>query len=97
MADLISKTVRMPADIVAFVEAQEGPDFSKKLLGVLEDYRYGDANRQKRLQEYEAMLESKRRQLRVYGDTAYKASQVTGQLAATLCDIDSFFESIKQP
>ena len=97
MADLISKTVRMPADIVAFVEAQEGPDFSKKLLGVLEDYRFGDDNRRRKIADYEKLLENQRRKLRVYSETAYKASSVTGQLAATLCDIDRFFESIKQP
>ena len=91
MSNLISKSVRIPKDMVDFIERQEGITFSEKLLGVLDEYRNGDADRQKRLQEYEAQLESKRRTLRDYGSVAIRAAKVTQQLGATLSDIDKHF------
>lgn len=97
MADLISKTVRMPSDVVAFIDAQEGETFSQKLLGILEEYRFGDEYRRKQIAKYEAQLESKRNQLRVYSDAAFKASRVTQQLGATLRDIDKLFDDLKPP
>lgn len=91
MADLISKTVRMPSDVVAYIEAQSGDTFSQKLLGVLEEFRFGDENRRKRIANYEEMLERQQKQLRTYSETAYNASRVTQQLGATLRDIDKLF------
>lgn len=49
----ISKTVRMPSDLVEFIDSCPcGDNFSQKLLGILQDYRYGDYSRQKNLEEY---------------------------------------------
>ena len=86
---LISKSVRIPEDVVAFIETKEGETFSEKLLGIIKDYRQGDADRQRRLQEYDALLESKRKQLQDYSRTAQKAARVTQQLSAALRDYDT--------
>ena len=52
MMEMISKTVRMPADLVKFIESKPGDNFSQQLLGILDDYRNGDQIRQKELQNY---------------------------------------------
>ena len=88
---LVSKTVRMPYDVVEFIEAQEGDTFSQKLLGILEEYQFGDDYRRKRIADSEELLENQRKQLRVYSETAFRASRVTQQLGAILCDIERLF------
>ena len=35
--DNVSKSVRLPMELVSFVEEQEGRDFSKKLVNLLTD------------------------------------------------------------
>lgn len=42
MIENISKTVRLPSDLVDFVEDQEGSDFTKKLISVLRFAKDGD-------------------------------------------------------
>lgn len=96
MPELISKTVRIPDDVVAYIETQPGDTFSRKLLGILEEYRFGEDNRRRRIADYEDLLENQRRKLRVYSETAFKASQVTQQLGTTLRDIDKLFDNIEK-
>lgn len=48
----VSKTIRLPLDLVAYIELQDGENFSQQLQGILNDYRSGDADRKKKLAEY---------------------------------------------
>ena len=48
----VSKSVRLPCDLVDFIESQEGSNFSEKLLGILHEYRFGDEERQRMLASY---------------------------------------------
>lgn len=48
----ISKSIRLPTDLVEFIEAQEGSNFSEKLVSILLEYRDGDADRQRVLESY---------------------------------------------
>lgn len=38
---LIQKSVRLPADLVDYIESCSGSTFTEKLVGILEDYRDG--------------------------------------------------------
>ncbi len=55
---LISKTIRIPDDIVAYVEQQPGKDFSKKLVGTLCAYREIMENkvRQEQIRDYNKIV-----------------------------------------
>lgn len=53
----VSKTIRLPLDLVAYIELQDGENFSQQLQGILNDYRSGDADRQKRLAEYQRSID----------------------------------------
>lgn len=62
----ISKTVRMPSDLVDFIESCPfGDNFSQKLLGILYDYRDGDDVRQMEKDQY---IEAFRVLLREYNE-----------------------------
>lgn len=60
---LIPKTVRLPSYLVDFVEQQPGGDFSKKLVGVLNEYRDGDERRRKMIEQYDEQIEERRSRL----------------------------------
>ena len=55
---LISKTIRIPDDIIAYVEQQPGKDFSKKLVGTLCAYREIMENtvRQEQVRDYNKIV-----------------------------------------
>lgn len=81
---LVSKSVRLPADLVAMVEQAEGRDFSKKLVRVLEEYRDGDETRKEIIEEYDALVEIKRDQLQQYADKIAQASKISAACASVI-------------
>ena len=52
------KSVRIPDDVIAFVEQQPGKDFSKKIMGILCAYRnmIESTERQARIKDYEKTI-----------------------------------------
>lgn len=69
---MYSKSVRFPEDLAAFVEQQPGEDFSKKLVGVLREYRDGNERRQADIRCYDAQM----------GHGDYNVTRIYSQLAA---------------
>ena len=59
---LVPKSVRLPQEIVDFVEQQPGADFSKKLVAILYDYWKGDEQRKLNLQRYDENIAARRSQ-----------------------------------
>lgn len=59
---LISKSVRLPQELVDYVMQQPGNDFSKKLVGILYEYWKGDEQRQLNLQRYDENIAARRSQ-----------------------------------
>lgn len=57
MDKTVSKTIRLPLDLVEYIELQDGENFSQQLQGILNDYRRGDADRKKRLAEYRRSID----------------------------------------
>ncbi len=78
---LVPKSVRLPADLVAFVESKKGRTFSQKLIYVLEDYRAGDDIRLEEIEQYDALLERKRAELSGYYDIIAQASRISAACA----------------
>lgn len=61
--ETIQKSVRLPVDLVEFVEKYEGRDFSKKLVNILNEFQSGEEQRQRRIEQYDLMIEERRRRL----------------------------------
>lgn len=54
--DLVPKSVRLPADIVDFVDGQSGKDWTQKLVNLITDYRDGELERARELDSYERTI-----------------------------------------
>ena len=50
--DLVKKSIRLPADLDAYVDQQKGTTWTDKLCRILEDYRSGEETRAERRADY---------------------------------------------
>ncbi len=91
-SDLVSKSVRLPSDLVAFIEQSEGKDFSKKLIGILEDYISGDDSRQSDIKEYNRLVEMRSAELQRYSKNIYEASRICAECAKVVKLCSGFLE-----
>ena len=85
---MIHKSVRIPDDIIVFVEKQPGKDFSKKLVGILSAYH--------------DIVEStvRQEQIKSYNDTVREIGRLAAKLRKAnnkLTDITHLLESEKAP
>lgn len=84
--DNISKTVRLPADLVDYINRQEGSNFSQKLVNILEEYRHGDELRRERLAFYDCLLSERREALKEVTDKLYNAGVLLHRITDALKD-----------
>lgn len=84
----VSKTIRLPVELVEYVELQDGKNFSAKLINLLDDIRNGDANRRATIAEYDDLIRDRRQKLREISDSMYNATLVTQKL-------EQFWKSIQ--
>ena len=71
---LISKSIRLTPQQAAFVDSQEGKDFSDKLRGIIFEYQQGEADRQKNLTYYDDLIAKKKKELQKLNDLGMKLS-----------------------
>ncbi len=96
MTCLVSKTVRLPEDLVKYVESQYGDCFAKKLVHILEEHRAGEKRRQEILREYDRQVEEKRKLLGKYADEIRAASNICREISRTLKDSALAAEAAKR-
>lgn len=73
----VSKTVRLPLELVEFVNAQEGKDFTSKLIKLLLRYEELDEDYKKTLVKYDELINHKREHLNELNDAVYKAEIIS--------------------
>ena len=56
MEKMIQKSVRLPAALVDFINAQPGNGFTDKLVQLIEEYKSGDLERRLILQRYDEQI-----------------------------------------
>ena len=54
----IQKSIKIPADIVAFIELQDGVTFTEKFVNLCHEFMYGVDNRKEIIAEYDRNAES---------------------------------------
>lgn len=86
--DLVPKSVRLPRELVDFVETQPGKDFSKKLVGVLVEYKEGDEYRRKMIQRYDEQIAERRARLESLMDNINRLSLVSRHVDTVVKDLD---------
>lgn len=62
----VSKSVRLSREQIAYIEEQEGKDFSSKLSGLLEEVKSGEAERKKNIAWYEGCIREQEKELNGY-------------------------------
>lgn len=66
----VQKSVRLSAELVEYIESCEGADFSKKLVGILDDYRFGISTRAADLKRLREKHDDYTRQINQLADIA---------------------------
>ncbi len=95
MEKVIQKSVRIPSDLVEFVDSQPGADFSKKLIGILTEYKNGDLERKLMLQRYEEQIAERRKRLDTLMQKINSASMISRRVDALFKEVDAA-ESVRQ-
>ena len=81
MSETLQKTVRLPSELVDYVESQEGRDFSKKLVALIVDVREGDARRKKHLEFYDKLIQERKDKLRELTDNLNQCILILNKLS----------------
>lgn len=73
----IQKSLRLDPEIVNFIESQPGRDFSSKFLHIIELHMADYEAYEKRIEEYDLMIQVRREELNRYYDLLRKVRSVT--------------------
>lgn len=66
MSPLISKSVRLPSDLVSYIESQPGSTFTDKFIVMMNEVRSGEASRQQKISDLEKIIKDRQRSLNHY-------------------------------
>lgn len=86
--DLVTKSMRLPSDIVEYIEQQEGDTFTSKLVTLLREVRDGDQERAENLAWYESTLKERYKKLEELDDDIYQIINVLLHLHHAVDEID---------
>ena len=86
--ELISKSLRLPSDVVDYVEQQPGDNFTFKLVTLLREVRDGDQQRAENLAWYESTLKEKWQKLEELNDDIYRIQLILMHLHHAVDEID---------
>jgi Arc/MetJ-type ribon-helix-helix transcriptional regulator len=85
---MIQKSVRIPSSLVEFVDSQPGADFSKKLIGILTEYKNGELERKLMLQRYDEQIAERKKRLD-------SLMQKIGSVSLISRRVDALFEELE--
>lgn len=80
--------MRLPSDIVEYIEQQEGDTFTSKLVTLLREVRDGDQERAENLAWYESTLKERYKKLEELDDDIYQIIKVLLHLHHVVDEID---------
>lgn len=89
MEKVIQKSVRIPSNLVEFVDSQPGADFSKKLIGILTEYKNGELERKLMLQRYDEQIAERSKRLDTLMQKVNSASMIARRLDAFFDELDA--------
>lgn len=89
MDNMVQKSIRLPSYLVDFINEQPGIDFSKKLVGLLTEYKNGDLERRAMLQRYDEQIEERRRRLDTLLQNINRVTIISRRVDALVNEVDS--------
>ena len=86
--DLVSKSMRLPPDIVDYIEQQEGDSFTAKFIDLVYEIMNGDKQRAENLAWYESTIEANRQKIAKQNQEIYQIQRVLLHLHHAVDEID---------
>ena len=86
--DLVTKSMRLPSDIVDYVEQQPGDTFTSKLVTLLREVKDSDQQRAENLAWYESTIEANRQKIAKQNEEIYQIQRVLLHLHHAVDEID---------
>lgn len=80
--------MRLPSDIVDYVEQQPGDTFTSKLVTLLREVKDGDQQRAENLAWYESTIEANRQKIAKQNEEIYQIQRVLLHLHHAVDEID---------
>ena len=88
MEKMVQKSVRIPADIVEFVNNQSGADFSKKLVAILTEYKDEELERKLMIQRYDELIAERKNYLDVLMSNVRVVKRVEQRVLDLVNEVD---------
>lgn len=76
----IQKSIKIPADIVEFIELQEGCTFTEKFIRLCHEFMYGVDDRKEMIEEYDQLIQERRIRLAELNKKVNGASMLVNRL-----------------
>lgn len=86
--DLVTKSMRLPPDIVEYIEQQEGDTFTAKFIDLVYEIMNGDKQRAENLAWYESTIEANRQKIAKQNEEIYQIQRVLLHLHHAVDEID---------
>lgn len=86
--DLVTKSMRLPPDIVEYIEQQEGDTFTAKFIDLVYEIMNGDKQRAENLAWYESTIEANRQKIAKQNQEIYHIQRVLLHLHHAVDEID---------
>ena len=86
--DLVTKSMRLPPDIVEYIEQQEGDTFTAKFIDLVYEIMNGDKQRAENLAWYESTIEANRQKIAKQNQEIYQIQRVLLHLHHAVDEID---------
>lgn len=86
--DLVTKSMRLPPDIVEYIEQQEGDTFTAKFIDLVYEIMNGDKQRAENLAWYENTIEANRQKIAKQNQEIYQIQRVLLHLHHAVDEID---------
>lgn len=86
--DLVTKSMRLPPDIVEYIEQQEGDTFTAKFIDLVYEIMNGDKQRAENLAWYESTIEANRQKIAKQNQEIYQIQRVLLHLHHAVDEIE---------
>ena len=86
--DLVTKSMRLPPDIVDYIEQQEGDTFTAKFIDLVYEIMNGDKQPAENLAWYESTIEANRQKIAKQNQEIYQIQRVLLHLHHAVDEID---------
>ena len=86
--DLVTKSMRLPPDIVEYIEQQEGDTFTAKFIDLVYEIMNGDKQRAENLAWYVSTIEANRQKIAKQNQEIYQIQRVLLHLHHAVDEID---------